>query len=251
MFKTTEKRREETGKMGRLFDIDSPAMRFLSRVADLMILNLLMTLSFIPILTAGAGFTGMHYVLLRMVRNEEGYIARGFWKSFKENFKQATVIWLIVLAFIGVFLGDWLIFNFSALQFPKALMVALLALFLVVCMVLCYVFPVLSRFDNTVFHTLKNALFMAILSMPKTVLMMALYAIPAAALFFIPQAFPFVLLFGFSAPAYFSAMLYSGTFKRFEPEEEPLTDAFSINMEGFVPEAEKEEGAAAQGGNGE
>ena len=49
--------------------IDSPAMRFLSRVADLMILNLLMTLSFIPILTAGAGFTGMHYVLLRMVRN--------------------------------------------------------------------------------------------------------------------------------------------------------------------------------------
>ena len=98
-----------------LFDIDSPAMRFLSRVADLMILNLLMTLSFIPILTAGAGFTGMHYVLLRMVRNEEGYIARGFWKSFKENFKQATVIWLLVLAFIGVFLGDWLIFNFSAL----------------------------------------------------------------------------------------------------------------------------------------
>ena len=219
--------------MGRIFDIDSPVMRFLSRVADLMILNVLMALCCIPIITIGAGFTGLHYVLLKIVRNEEGYIARGFFKSFKENFRQATVIWLIVLVFIGVFVGDWLIFYFSGLKFPKALMVFLLALFLMVCMVICYVFPMLSRFENTVFNTLKNSLFMAILSFPKTLLMLAVHAAPAVLLYFAPRSFPFVLLFGFSVPAYISAMLYSGTFRRFEPQEEPLTDAFSIDMEGY------------------
>lgn len=216
--------------MSRIFDIDSPMMRFLSKMADLMILNFLMVLCCIPVITAGAGFTGMHYVLLKMVRNEEGYIARGFFKSFKENFRQATVIWLIILVFIGVFVGDWLIFNFSSLQFPKALVIFLMALFMMVCMVICYVFPMLSRFENTIFNTLKNALFMAILSMPKTLLIMAVHAVPAALLYFVPRAFPFVILFGFSAPAYISAMLYNGTFRRFEPQEEPLTDEFSIDI---------------------
>lgn len=217
--------------MSRFFDIDSPVMRFLTRVADLMILNILMILCCIPIVTMGAGFTGLHYVLLKMVRNEEGYIARGFFKSFKENFKQATIIWLVILLFICIFVGDWLIFNYSSLEFPQALIVLLLALFVVVCMVICYVFPVLSRFDNTVFNTFKNSLFMAILSMPKTLLMLALHAVPVAVMYFFPAALPLVLLFGFSVPAYFSAMLYSGTFKKFEPSQEPITDEFSIDME--------------------
>lgn len=216
--------------MSKIFDIDSPVMRFLTRVADLMILNILMILCCIPVVTMGAGFTGLHYVLLRIVRNEEGYIARGFFKSFKENFKQATLIWLIILVFICIFIGDWLIFNYSSIQFPKALIIALLALFMVVCMVICYVFPVLSRFENTIFNTLKNALFMAILSMPKTLLMMVLHVAPVAVMYFFPSAFPLVLLFGFSVPAYLSAMLYSGTFKRFEPPEEPVTDEFSIDL---------------------
>lgn len=210
--------------MGRFFDIDSPLMRFLTRVADLMILNILMIVCCIPIVTMGAGFTGLHYVLLRIVRNEEGYIARGFFKSFKENFKQATVIWLIMLVFILIFAGDILIFNYSSIEFPRALMIVLLALFVTVYMVMCYVFPVLSRFDNTVFNTMKNALFMGILNFPKSILMMVLYAVPIVVLYFFPMAAPLVLLFGFSAPAYVSAMLYSGTFKKFEPAQEIASD---------------------------
>lgn len=83
--------------MGRIFDMDSPVMRFLGRLADLMILNLVTLLCCLPVVTIGASLTAMHYVLLKMVRNEESYIVRSFFKSFKENFKQATVIWLIIL----------------------------------------------------------------------------------------------------------------------------------------------------------
>lgn len=215
--------------MGKIFDMDSPVMRFLSRMADLMILNLVALICCIPIVTIGASMTALHYVLLKMVRNEEGYIVRSFFKSFKDNFKQATIIWVIVLLFLVIFIGDLLIMNYSAIQFPKALRVILLALALFAAMVVCYIFPVLSRFENTVFHTIKNAFFMAILALPKTILMMLIYVLPIVALYFTTMAMPFIFLFGISAPAYFSAMLYSGTFKKFEPEEEPYIDKFETD----------------------
>lgn len=64
--------------MGRFFNIDSPIMHFLGRVADLMILNLVTLICCLPVVTIGASLTAMHYVLLKMVRNRESYIVRSF-----------------------------------------------------------------------------------------------------------------------------------------------------------------------------
>ncbi len=99
--------------MGKLFNIDSPVMRFLGKVADLMILNLVTLVCCIPIVTIGASLTAMHYVLLKMVRDRECYIVRSFFKSFKANFKQATVIWLIILLVLVIFAADLRIINAS------------------------------------------------------------------------------------------------------------------------------------------
>lgn len=93
-------------------------MRTLSRVADLMILNMLMIACCIPVITIGASYTAMHYVVLKMIRGEDGYLVRGFFKSFKANFKQATLIWLMMLVVIVVYIGDALIFSFSGISFP-------------------------------------------------------------------------------------------------------------------------------------
>jgi uncharacterized membrane protein YesL len=90
--------------MGKLFDLDSPILRVLGTLADLCLLNIMTLLGCLPIITAGASITAMHYVMLKMVRNQEGYIWKDFWKSFKENFGQATAIWSILLVFIGFFL---------------------------------------------------------------------------------------------------------------------------------------------------
>ena len=65
-----------------LFEEGSALQRFLGKTADLMILNLVTLLMCIPVITAGAALTGMHYVLLKMVRGEEGYIVRSFFRSF-------------------------------------------------------------------------------------------------------------------------------------------------------------------------
>ena len=83
--------------MGRIFDMNNKFFRFMSKVADLCILNIICVVCCIPVITAGASITAMYYVTLKMVRNEEAYIVRSFFKSFKQNFKQATIINLIML----------------------------------------------------------------------------------------------------------------------------------------------------------
>lgn len=218
--------------MGRFFDMDSPVMRILNRLADLLILNFLMIACCIPVITAGAAFTAMHYVLLKMVRDEEGYLIRGFFKSFVANFKQATAIWLIMLLIIGVYIGDGFIFQYSSIQFPKPLMIAVVAIAILLLMTAVYIFPLQARFENKVKNTLKNAMILAFANLPKTILMVAIYALPVVIAYFSAYALIFVIMFGISAPAYGVALLYSGIFKKFEPEEEAISDLdFSINVD--------------------
>ena len=218
--------------MGKIFDMDSPVMRGLNRVADLMILNFLMIICCIPIITAGAAFTAMHYVLLKIVRGEEGYLIRGFFKSFKTNFKQATLIWLMMLLVVAVYVGDSLIFNYSSLEFPKALVIAVVIVAMLLLMMAVYVFPLQARFENSIKNTLKNALILAFVNLPRTILMMVCYAIPLVIAYLSDYALIFVFMFGISAPTYAAVCLYSGIFKKLEPESEEISDLeFSLKIE--------------------
>lgn len=216
--------------MGRLFEMDSPIMRFLSRVADLLMLNLLMIVCCMPVITIGAAFTAMHYVLLKMVRGEEGYLFRGFFKSFKQNFKQATLIWIVMLAVIVIYVCDLVIINYSGVEFPKAVVIAVAAVGFVVFLIGMYVFPVLARFDNTIKNTIRNAAILMFANLPKTLLTVVVYALPLVIGYFSTYSLIFIFMFGITVPAYAAACLYSDIFKRFEPENELTSDLdFSID----------------------
>lgn len=206
--------------MGKLFDLDSPIMRFLSRAADLLWLNILVIVCSIPIVTVGASLTGMHYVMLKMARNEEGYITRSFFKSFKENFKQATLMWLIFLAFFIVFGLDMYMMNFSGASFPGWMRIALMVVAVIVFCVYLYAFPLQSHFVNSIRGTLKNAAIMVVAAFPRTLGMIAVSIVPWVVLYLSTALVPIVLMFGISLPAYTCALLYNPLFKKFEPEEE-------------------------------
>ena len=87
-----------------LFNYDNPIWRFIGKFWDLLIIHILWVICCIPIVTVGAATTAMYYVTLRLVRDDDGYTIRSFFKSFKENFKQATIIWMLFLV-IGLILG--------------------------------------------------------------------------------------------------------------------------------------------------
>ena len=80
-----------------IFNYDNPFWRFIGKLCDVMILNVLWVLCSIPVVTMGASTTAVYYVTLKLVRDEDGYTFRSYFRSFKENFKQATAIWLLLL----------------------------------------------------------------------------------------------------------------------------------------------------------
>ena len=155
-------------------------------------LNLLTIVCMIPIITTGAALTAMHYQVLKIVRDEECYIVKGYFKAFRENFKQSTAIWLIMLV-IGVILGgDLYIMYARAEDFHIIFRAILGAIAIFAVFTLLYVFPVQAKFANPVFRTIKNALAMSILQAPKSVLMVILYLIPMLLGVFVPNVFPLV-----------------------------------------------------------
>lgn len=202
----------------KFFNLDSPVMQALSKMADLMWLNVLTLICCIPIVTVGASLTAMHYMALKIVRNEECYITRSFFKSFKENFKQGTVIWLIMLAVLLVLVGDFFIMKYSGLEFNKALQIIIIAIGVLYLFTVMFVFPVLAKFDNTIRRTIKNAFLMSIMQFPKTILMVIMFAIPPVVFVLYPQAIPVVFLFGLSVPAWLSAKLYNKFFQKLEDQ---------------------------------
>lgn len=203
--------------MGQFLNLNNPVWNFMSKVADLVILNVLVILCSLPVVTAGAAWTALYFVTIRMVRKEESYVIKDFVRSFKENFKQATIIWLIALAAIGVFVGDILIYRMIPEQIPKALMIAVVVLAYLVLGTVLYVFPLLSRFYNTVSGTIKNAFLVSIVNIPYTFLFVVLAVVPFAVMFFVIELAPFILLFGFSAPAYIASIFWSKILRKFEP----------------------------------
>lgn len=56
-----------------------------------MVLNVLFLIGCAGIITIGPSLTAMYTVLLKLVRNESGYIAREYWRAFRDNFRQAAV----------------------------------------------------------------------------------------------------------------------------------------------------------------
>ncbi len=202
--------------MNGMFNIDSPLMQTLGRLADLMILNFLTMICCIPIVTAGAAFTALDYMCLKLVRNEENYLIRGYFKAFKENFKQATGIWFIILWVIAAVVGDILIMYYAPVEFPFIIRMAVLFVSIVTLCTSMFVFPMQAKFVNPVFKTIKNAFKASLLQFPRTLLMIVLFFVPALAVMYTNFLVPIVFLFGFSFHSYLSALLYNKFFLRIE-----------------------------------
>lgn len=201
--------------MGGIFNYDSPLMTTLGKIADLVILNLLTLLFCIPIVTIGASLTACHYVALK-IRRGEGYVVRNFWKSFKENLGQSTLIWLIVSINMVLCLFVAFFFNVEGTMASISRGV-LLAAAIFWGFVSCWVFALQSKFINKIGNTIKNAFFISFRYLFRTILMLIINLIPIAAIFFLSfKWWSLLLMFGFSLPTYLCAMLYDKKFEQLE-----------------------------------
>lgn len=231
----------------KLFNLDSPVMVFLTKVANLMILNLLTIICCIPIITVGPAVTALYYVTIKMARGDEPYIVKSYFKSFKENFKQATILWIVMLALIIVLILDWevvvLMMGGTGAKIMKVVLGVVTIFFVMTAL---YIFPVLSRFENTIKQTVKNAFLISIMSLPKTVVIILIHLLPLGLLLLTIQALPFLFLLGMPAVAYLSSMMFVRVFKKFEPEEEDLGNGDELAPLSFIVEEQQAKQAALE-----
>ncbi len=148
--------------MGRFFNIDNPVWRFVGNLADVFIVSVLWIVCSLPIVTIGASTTAMYYVTLKLASNQESYTVRSFFKSFRDNFKQATIIW-IGIAVVGVVLYLDVIWCLTAgTLLGKSVILAALIICVIYLLFVIMIFPLLARCENTISALVKMAFAMSI-----------------------------------------------------------------------------------------
>lgn len=139
-----------------LFSVDGPLYKFMSRLTDMFKLNMMWLLCSIPIVTMGAATTAAYTITLKMIDDEEGYIAEPFWREFKANLKKGSIIGVILeVALYAVYL-DFQLFQAASKYNTMFLIVGVVAAFLLF-MHMIYAFPLLARYENTIINTLRNS----------------------------------------------------------------------------------------------
>ena len=203
----------------KFFNYDSPFWSFMSRVADLVILNLLWLLFCIPVFTIGASTAAMYRVTLNLVRGEGGGVIRSFWASFKLNFKQGVLLFLILLIpTLLVIYEVWMYLSGAVAQ--SIWMGAVFCLpALLVSLISAYVYPLLAQFDNTIRNTIKNACLLAIGNLPYSLVMAVLNLAAPLLLIFATEFFLrtciFWILIGGALVAMLNSYLLRKIFKKY------------------------------------
>ena len=198
----------------KFLSYDSAFSQLLLKLCYGCYLNLLWLVCCIPIVTVGASTTALYYTSLKIVRGEDHSLARMFFKSFRENFRQSTVLWLILLA-AGLFLGadGYLVY--------LALIIAAAVVYVIV---LLFVFPLVASVSNTNWAMLKNSFLIGTRYLFCTILV---FAVHFAMFFAVVSIFTPLFILGEGVCALISAYLMNNVLRAcsYDPEEEDSVPA--------------------------
>lgn len=194
-------------------------MRAFSNILTLLILNILTAICCLPIFTAGAALSALHYLVMKMIDGDDGHLFRRYFHEFKVNFKTSTPMWLMLLAIAAFLYFDYRVFlsrNDSPL---RVLLVPIFIAMLLLAAFFVWVFPLLARFTNRFAATCHNTWILVFGQAWRTLLMIALWFLITFALSQSWKLLPLYFLFGLSLPAYFNALLYYPVLKKLMNKE--------------------------------
>lgn len=204
--------------MGKLFDYDGPYAKAVDKVLNYLLLCCLWTLFSLPLFTIGAANTALYYTVHKVLRKGDSYPVRVFWKAFKDNFKQSTVVWIAQLA-VFVVLGVDMYFVYSLYQNQSVtaevvLVCAIILAFIV--MYTLYLYPYIARFVNTTKEVVKNCAIMSLIHFPWSLLLLVLFTAAVVGGLFVPLG---VLLVP-SGYMLLSGLIIERIFRKYIPAEE-------------------------------
>lgn len=203
-----------------MFKFDGKFYEIISKLTDLVILNILFLICCIPIVTIGAATTALYGVTKKMTKKSEGYIVKNYFKQFKENFKQSTIMWLILfVAGMIPTIDLYIINNMSKGGGQTILMGFALMAVIIVFFVFLYAMALQSTFENTVKNTIKNAFLMGVGHFPWTLLIVFVAVSPFISLgvmgnYWSTELFVMMLIW-FSGSAYINSYIFNHIFEKY------------------------------------
>lgn len=212
----------------KIFDLDNPLMRGLAKITDIVVLNLLFLLCCLPVITAGASAAALYAMTLKMVRNEEPPIVRGFFRAFRENLKQGIFFGLVFTLVVGAILINLFLLGDRTEGMAQAVKAVCIAMGILVTALSLYVFPIIARFQMDVKEIFRNAVLISVTQLPRTGIMLLMYVL-AAILAFWSDITMFVALsifvvFGFALLAFLQSFLLRSIFSKYEGQKPKVTD---------------------------
>lgn len=156
-YKTTpnEEPREQVKGARKFYNI-------MDKLGDLFYLNIYFFITCIPIVTIGASITALYTVTNKMVTDDEPPVKQEYFRAFKANFKQSTIIWLIDLVYIYLMYIQLGIVMTNQSEGAKMLFVVLGFEFILAAFAIPLQFPLVARYENTTFNMIKNALILSL-----------------------------------------------------------------------------------------
>jgi uncharacterized membrane protein YesL len=221
----------------------------LDKFGDLFILNLLFVVCCIPIFTIGAAISAVYSYTLKMVRDEENTIWKGYWRAFRANFKQATQAWLVVLVIVGILYVE-LMLSYSMTGMGLAFIMAVMAIEAIyLSFTLPLLFPLIVRYENTTRNMFKNAFLLSVSNLGTWFYLFFIWVLPVAVFVSNKKVFYYA---GFlwicilvSVLAYASSMVLNRLFDKIEGQnqeetkEAPKTISSLANAVGEQADAEE------------
>lgn len=202
-----------------IFSIDSPLMRALNLIANIVLLHLIWLLYSLPLVTIGASTTALYYSCMKLIRTDENYVYQNFRKSFRENFKQSTIIWLVLFLIGFLFVTDIRYGLFLNNAMGKMMIIGCSVFLIPFILVALYIFPIQAKFQNRIFDNVKNALLMSLRHFPfSLILLVIMGTIVFLGLFFRPFM-GLLLICGAGLTAYLTSNVYIMIFRKYLPDE--------------------------------
>ncbi|MCL2113366.1 MAG: YesL family protein [Streptococcaceae bacterium] len=187
--------------MGKLLNVNSPVMRVMARVTDLVILNTLFILTALPLITIGASLCALQTNLQKILRQRESGLVRDYFRVFKQNFKQATLFWMGILLLVFILFADFRLINRLPIPVEFLLGVAAGILAILLAVVAIYGFAYLGRYENSMKMMLRNVIVLSLQNLFQTIFLLVFNG--------------FVIYFTISSPEALLTMIYVFTFGGF------------------------------------
>ena len=205
-------------KPGSLYD------RIFGFLGQLIALNLLWIVCSLPVITAGASTTALYYCTLKLQTDGVFRVFHDFFKSFKQNFKQSTLIWILMAA-VAVFLymeKESLVTMPGSM--PQIFNYVILAVCIPLIAIALYIFPTVAAFENKTMTLITNAFYFAVKHIGYAIAVAVITILPMTMTLVDAKLFPVYLLIwlmvGFSLTAYADSWFMWKLFKPYFKEDE-------------------------------